>query len=356
MGQRPFSAVFSQKIENSGAVLKKTNLLSIAIPTFNRCEFLDFFIEHHIGGLKELDISLLISDNASTDSTREVVEKWQREYENIFYFRNSKNIGEINFEKALMHSKSTYTWLVGDTYKIDRQGLEKVVKLITNAEHIDLVVVNGVKRVSGYQSQLITNPNEALRELGWHMTMISTTIYHKSFLSNMNFKRYYDTYFIHLGATFEAIAQNELTKIEWIADEVISGIKLKHSKKVSWEKEALEIWLNRWPKVILSLPSKYTLENKIHTIRCHNKYSGLLSMRNLIKLRSENFISIKKILKFKAMLVISVPGSEIIKIMAAAIIPQAITKMATRLIGLTQNSHLIPHCEKSCNSSKAKIT
>jgi hypothetical protein len=56
------------------------------------------------------------------------------------------------------------------------------------------------------------------------------------------------------------------------------------------------------------------------------------------------------------MLVISVPGSEIIKIMAAAIIPQAITKMATRLIGLTQNSHLIPHCEKSCNSSKAKIT
>ena len=315
--------------------MEKANLLSIAIPTFNRCEFLDFFIEHHLSSLKELSISLLISDNSSTDSTREVVEKWKKEYENIFYFRNSKNIGEVNFEKALLHSKSTYTWLVGDTYKIDKHGLEKVFNLIKKAVHIDLVVVNGARRISGYQSKTITDPNEALRELGWHMTMISTTIYHKSFLSKMNFKRYYNTSFIHLGATFEAIAQNEITTLEWLADEVISGIKLKNSKKVGWHKDTLEIWLNRWPNVIFSLPSKYTLENKLHTIRCHNKNSGVFSIKNLIKLRLENSVSIKQMLNLKNLLAISAPRPEIIKMLIASIIPRSTIKIANRLQNLT---------------------
>ena len=78
-------------------------LLSICIPTFNRCKLLDRLIK----SITEQEsfnnsIEIIISDNCSTDNTKRIVSKYLLSYNNIRYYRNDENIGmEKNIAKVL---------------------------------------------------------------------------------------------------------------------------------------------------------------------------------------------------------------------------------------------------------------
>ena len=51
--------------------------LSIAIPTYNRSDFLDFFLEIHVPIARKYNVNFYISDNSSSDDTIEVIKKWK---------------------------------------------------------------------------------------------------------------------------------------------------------------------------------------------------------------------------------------------------------------------------------------
>ena len=55
-------------------------LLSIVIPTYNRADFLDYCLKVHIPLAKAHNIQIIISDNASTDATKKIVQKRMEEY------------------------------------------------------------------------------------------------------------------------------------------------------------------------------------------------------------------------------------------------------------------------------------
>ena len=56
-----------------------------------------------------------ISDNASTDNTKLIIDKYIEKYENIRYVRNVKNIGpDSNYLQCMKISKGKYTLLLSD--------------------------------------------------------------------------------------------------------------------------------------------------------------------------------------------------------------------------------------------------
>lgn len=67
--------------------------ITIAIPTYNRAKLLTEAIESVLVQTYE-DFELLISDNASTDETKNVVVSFKNP--RIRYHRNKKNIGMMN--------------------------------------------------------------------------------------------------------------------------------------------------------------------------------------------------------------------------------------------------------------------
>lgn len=88
--------------------------LSICIPTYNRAVFLDEALASicRQGGLD--DVEIVISDNASGDDTRQVVERWQQRFAGIRYFRWSENQGaDKNFLKVIELATGDYCWLLG---------------------------------------------------------------------------------------------------------------------------------------------------------------------------------------------------------------------------------------------------
>ena len=92
-------------------------LLSLCIPTYNRSQYLKKCIDSIICQQEFLDgkVEIVISDNASEDDTREVVEAYLKRFGNIFYYRNEMNVRDKNFPIVLSEAHGVLRRLCNDT-------------------------------------------------------------------------------------------------------------------------------------------------------------------------------------------------------------------------------------------------
>jgi abequosyltransferase len=93
-------------------------LLTIVIPTYNRASCLGLLLESiliQLKNVKNQDIEVLIFDNCSTDSTKEVAQSFASKSPIFNYVRNDENIGaDNNFVKGFLSAKGKYLWMLGD--------------------------------------------------------------------------------------------------------------------------------------------------------------------------------------------------------------------------------------------------
>ena len=103
-------------------------LISICIPTYNRCDVLRNCLQSIVSQdiFKNNDIEIVISDNCSTDETEKVVKVFQNEYSNIYYFKNKKNICDMNFPTVLNKAHGKFRKLINDTLML-KKGCLKVI-------------------------------------------------------------------------------------------------------------------------------------------------------------------------------------------------------------------------------------
>ena len=110
----------------------KQPLLSICIPTYNRCEYLAKSIESIIIQEEFLNgmVEIVISDNASDDDTQKVGMAYAEKYENISYYRNSENVRDINFPIVLSEAKGILKRLSNDTVLYQPGALSHMCRII----------------------------------------------------------------------------------------------------------------------------------------------------------------------------------------------------------------------------------
>lgn len=112
-------------------IMKKL-LLSICIPTYNRAKYLKNSIDSIICQKEFLDgyVEIIISDNASTDETEELVRDYIEKFNNVLYYKNEKNIRDRNFPLALSRGRGLYRRLCNDTLIFKDSALEECCKII----------------------------------------------------------------------------------------------------------------------------------------------------------------------------------------------------------------------------------
>ncbi|WP_171635025.1 glycosyltransferase [Paenibacillus plantarum] len=97
-------------------------LMSICLPTYNRAANLDHCLHAILTqvGNNEL-VEVIVSDNASTDATPQVVAKYREQYRNLMYFRNEENIGaDRNIFQVMFKGAGKFIKLQGDDdYQIE---------------------------------------------------------------------------------------------------------------------------------------------------------------------------------------------------------------------------------------------
>lgn len=95
-----------------------TPLLSIAIPTYNRASYLALTLAHLRSDMQSLTdgvVEIIVSDNASSDNTADVVSAAMAEGMQIRSVRNVENIGsDANIAQVFNLARGKYVLILGD--------------------------------------------------------------------------------------------------------------------------------------------------------------------------------------------------------------------------------------------------
>ena len=120
-------------------------LLSICIPTYNGAQRLEstlFAVAPQVAALAG-EVELIVSDNCSTDHTRDVVER-ARQWGPIRYHHNEQNVGQARNVLLCTNELATgeFAWVLGDDDVVRPGCVERVVKVIKEQPDIDYIFVN----------------------------------------------------------------------------------------------------------------------------------------------------------------------------------------------------------------------
>lgn len=109
-------------------------ILTIAIPTYNRCDSLKYLIDKILPHLNN-KLQLLIIDNNSSDNTEEYSLIWKEKNRNIGYIKNNSNLGGVvNMLRCIEFSTGKYVWLLGDDDDINVDYLDELVNILSNED------------------------------------------------------------------------------------------------------------------------------------------------------------------------------------------------------------------------------
>lgn len=153
-------------------------LLTVAIPTYNRAALLENLLNNitfQLPGLQN-KVQILISNNASSDNTREVAMRFKKKYPDLIkYNENETNLGyDRNILKLIFLSEGKFIWTFSDDDLMAEDGLKRVVNFITGLENKNIggIVVKDVsyriEKETGekikYHSSVDNKKPEAYRE------------------------------------------------------------------------------------------------------------------------------------------------------------------------------------------------
>jgi abequosyltransferase len=122
-------------------------VLSICVPTYNRCFYLIDCLRDLINQAIEInaekEIEICISNNASTDNTKSEIDKLVSEFPNIRFVinHNKTNIGaDRNFQKVLGMQSGKYTILKGDDDYFAPGGLKFLLNEFKTNTNVDFFI------------------------------------------------------------------------------------------------------------------------------------------------------------------------------------------------------------------------
>lgn len=134
--------------------------LSICIPTYNRAKFLPYLLDSI---LREVDINnpveICISDNASSDNTKNLVEEYKRKYPHIMYFCWPENVGfDRNLLNAVSLAHGEYCWLMSSDDILEADAILVILNKLTKHKDLTCMVLNRTIFDANCDKQLYEHP------------------------------------------------------------------------------------------------------------------------------------------------------------------------------------------------------
>ncbi|MGL5149698.1 MAG: glycosyltransferase family 2 protein [Clostridium sp.] len=184
-------------------------LLTIGIPTYNRAYFLNQTLSLIVKEvINDPRVEIVICDNGSTDTTREVVSNYMSQTNNIVYFRHAENLGfDRNLKTIYDMSKGLFIKTHGDDDLILPSKINQIMNIIEKYNHIDLFFVS-------YHSAPFTEGigiDNYIRDLHHSngLTYITSIIFRRSAYNNIvNKDKYLASHIYQLYIQMELLKAN----------------------------------------------------------------------------------------------------------------------------------------------------
>src|SRR3990172_4297747 len=266
---------------------RMNDLLSICIPTYNHAEPLRRTLEAMVPQAKRLNIPIYISDNASKDNTKKIVESFQKTYPYIFYRYNKENLGiDQNMIFAARMASSKYVWTIGARRILLPGMLDKVYRLLSERK-LDILVLNDLNNTFIVpRSQPYTSPQRVFRELSRNLTGLGFQVLPAEAWKPETLSKFEGTEWTIIGLALEFIADKKNLNAYFLAEPVATSSGPSH-----WRPKFFQIW-TYWKRVMRSLPAVYSDADKEFVIK--NSVSYLFASEfTLLQLRMEGVYNAK---------------------------------------------------------------
>lgn len=193
-------------------------LLTIAIPTYNRAQYLNELLSVLADQLKnERRVELIVSDNASSDQTPSLLDEFVSRGLQVRYLRNTENIGpDANFLQCFEQANGKYVWIFSDDDLVIPGALSKILRYCQAIEY-DLIWVSGYSFKKFHKLQTagmrddtveISDPREYVKRIHVFFTFISGNIINKDRVLASRppaFSSLIGTNLLQLGWTYTAL-------------------------------------------------------------------------------------------------------------------------------------------------------
>lgn len=228
-------------------------LLSIAIPTYNRSEYLKSNLTQLKIELEQIKntelVEIIVSDNNSSDNTSEVINEITEFGLPIRYYKNNENIGwGRNFLQCYNLAIGKYLLILGDDDILYNGSLKIIIDNIINKE-LGIVFIRPygydkdyIKEYPGMYGEIKEYENLPLflRKVGATVSLISSCIVNKSLISNIDFNNIDPGNFAHLHLILNAFVRS---KQNLIISHFIVGCKRNNSSNYDFsELFVTEFW------------------------------------------------------------------------------------------------------------------
>lgn len=146
-----------------------TPLISICIPTRNRVDVLEKCINSIINNPAfSPEIEIVVSDNASSDATQQIMGKYTKRYENIRYYRNEENLGVYaNIIKVLDLATGQFLKLSNDYNVFTQNGVKHLVDIVKKFEESRQLVLIGNSSNDYIEISEKYDINGVIKKIGW---------------------------------------------------------------------------------------------------------------------------------------------------------------------------------------------
>ena len=186
-------------------------ILTYGIITYNRSKYLRKSLKSVLDqvGNDEL-VEVLVSDNCSTDDTKEVVQEFQKKYKNLRYHCNEMNVGgDANIHVALREGRGEYVIAAGDDDYLTDGMLYLVINYIYR--HRDHAIIFMSNRVDGVEFTPYdgTGYLDYILQLGCFMTWITCIMIKKDiYMAIPDPEKYTDTHLSQVYVQLEILKRN----------------------------------------------------------------------------------------------------------------------------------------------------
>lgn len=114
--------------------------VNVLLPVYNGAGCLDRALSA-LSAQTFADMKIVISDNASTDATPEIIARWQAKDSRIFSFRQKENIGAIaNFQWALAQADAPFIMFACHDDIWSPNFVEELHRVLASSPEVDLAV------------------------------------------------------------------------------------------------------------------------------------------------------------------------------------------------------------------------
>lgn len=204
-------------------------VLSICIPTYNRCNLLKETLDNLVNQIINTiyNVEICISDNCSTDETDELLIEYEKKYPFIKTNTNQFSCGyDYNLCRVVNMAKGIYIWTLSDDDIVLQNSIDYIARMISEYNDSKASViflkpkfvrkdeVLTVMKSELYKDKIFTeniyaNEDEALIQINWLVSFVSTFVLRKEYISD-NFSKFFGSGFIHTPMIMDCIKKGNV--------------------------------------------------------------------------------------------------------------------------------------------------